>query len=81
MVSGIPTGPRGGTHYPNPELPSIPRNARWIITYALNVRFLNQLYSRAAMGVLCPHVGGTVAHQARDLMYVFGYESSRHILI
>ena len=53
MASGVPTGPRGGTHrahgsnIPTPLYGTIDTASRTLEhTYALNVRFLNQLYSR-----------------------------------
>ena len=68
---GRPTGPvKSGSNVPTPRVPSIPRHARWVILthwYALS----DPTLIWAAKGVLIPHIGGVVSHQARFTYFVW----------
>ena len=69
MGSGVPTGPRGGTHRDRGSNIPTPRYQWHRVTHAgsylrTNVRFLSQLYFRQLRVLLCPHVGGTETHEA-----------------
>ena len=70
IATSGPPRPRGGTHWDCGSNIPTPRYHRCCIPLAGSylrtcVRFLSQLYSRRAKGVLYPHVGGTMTHRAR----------------
>ena len=68
MGSGVPTGPRGGTHWARGSNISTPRCHRYRVThadpYSRTRRFPEQLLLWAAKGDLCPHVDGAESHRA-----------------
>ena len=69
MGSGVPTGPRGGTHRDRGSNIPTQRYQRHRVTHAGSYLRTQSALSEptllwAAKGVLCPHVRGTETHQA-----------------
>ena len=74
MGSGVPTGPRGGTHQDRGSNIPTPQHHRYRVTHADPYqrwrRFQDQLYSRQLRVTRILMKGGAVSHRARTKLSV-----------